>query len=649
VVRKEDTPIPVTPEIAPSDKNKPKRSAKPRREQSQNQSDATIQSHPAPERAQPRLDPDSDPPQAAPVINGAPADSRPKSLYDWDRTQAEDTERAEQLRISRIPFPQPDAKTLTLPKFCEYANKLRELPVAKYARLYVRRWKPVLLPEEKEDAATGLKREGHPSETKLTITKDDLPLNEQRILDTVGVGDYTIRLNDNRLPWDRGTVAHCEKFATIRDYDRYPPTMDITRLDWNDDDNQVYIKWAQSHGVLTRPAQMGKEQADMAQASVVETLTNDGRAERARTDQLHQEARLRSEQEARDAKEALARAQAAAAQTVKVEGPKSSPTPAGELMSVVTAVAELSKSLQPARDDSLSKYLEVQAEREQTQRERDKEDRAELRRTAAAERERADKLQSEMMADFRAKAQAPAPIAPVQLTEIEALERDVKKIVLQKQIYKEMLGRGSVAEEEPRPSSIDKWLEAAPLITPVVGQLVGGIFQTILTGLQVWERNHYNDAVSRKGGDLKMPPTAEKVEPGKPIAPQAPAQTPEQIAQQQQWNQIIGGVQMLAPHLVRFLDKGKSGADLAEFIIENAEEQRTSYDRIRHVAESLVLIGMQLPGTDLEKFMGACRFVFEKIPPLWAKVGGLPTMPQFLADFYNYDAILAKAQEEQQQ
>ena len=45
--------------------------------------------------------------------------------------------------------------------------------------------------------------------------------------------------------------------------------------------------------------------------------------------------------------------------------------------------------------------------------------------------------------------------------------------------------------------------------------------------------------------------------------------------------------------------------------------------------------------------MNAARFCFEKVPNLWAKVGTLPTMSQFLAEFFNYDEILAEAEKEE--
>ncbi len=239
-------------------------------------------------------------PEPTPV-NGI--DLKTSETYEWDRTGSERAEQAKQELISKTPFPVPDAKTLPFPKFCAYWNALIQLPVAKYARIYVRRWFPVLLPEEIEDARTGLRREAHPNERKYTA--EDGPLDEKKLLTEIGVGDYTFRLNDSRRPWDQATIVHGEKLSTMRNWDLYPPVFDQPRLDWDDDANRVYIKWAQSRGKLPQDRDTEKEQADMAQANVVETVMNDARLERARADELQKQAQERAEREAKEAKDAI--------------------------------------------------------------------------------------------------------------------------------------------------------------------------------------------------------------------------------------------------------------------------------------------------------------------------------------------------------
>jgi len=631
----EETPIPITPEVQPAEKKKPKRSAKPKREQPENQLDATIQSHPAPEAPETSPGHASEPPNPAPTVNGAPV----KQVYDWDRTQAEAADRAEQSRIANTPFPLPKENNLAFSEFCGYYNALIESPVGRYVRLYVARWWPVLLPVETVDDF-GNPKDSFPNDLDKPLQAKDGPISQQSMLQMAGVGEYKFRLNDSRRPWKNQTIVSSELDIIDQSlWTMYPPVIDPKRLDMDAKRNQAYIKFARAHGYLPRD---GAEEQNMSTVTAItDRALDEASKERARADQIQQEQLTRARQETEAAKLETARvtaeAEQAKRQAEELKTKIQPGTPAAELLSVVSSVATLANNLKPAPDTSFKDFLALEAERERTRREREKEERDAARESAKIERERADKLQAEVITIRTTPAPAAVATTPPtlvqQFQELEALMGAAKRI--------SKGGSNTEESEEKKPSKVDKWLEAAPIIAPIFGSIVNGVFQTILTGLQVWERNHYNDALARKGDrDLKTPPNAEKVEPGKPIPPQAPTQTAEQIAQQQQWGQIMAGVQMLAPHLIRFLDKGKSGAELAEFVIENADEQRTSYERIRHLADSLLLIGVQIPGgTDLEKFTGACRFVFEKIPALWAKVGTLPTMPQFLSDFYNYDQI----------
>jgi hypothetical protein len=632
----EVTTIPITPEVAPVEKKKPKRSAKPKSEQPENPGNSTIGTPLASE--------------PTPPTNGAP-----QPLHEWDRTGGRDAIIAQRERdaiLSRTPFPVPDGKTLPFPKFCAYWNDLIQQPVSKYARIYVRRWFPVLLPEEIEDERTGLRREAHPNERKYTA--EDGPLDEKKLLTEIGVGDYTFRLNDSRRPWDQATIVHGEKLSTMRNWDLYPPVFDKKRLDWDDDANKVYIKWAQSRNFLPQDRDTEKEQADMAQANVVETVMNDARLERARADQLQKEATDRAEREAKEAKDALAKAQA-----VKPEEPKPA-APASDLLSVVTSVATLAKSLQAPKDDSLSEYLKLQTEREKTERQREHDEREATRKaneaaaaaaalTAAAERKRADDLQAEVLADLKKKVDTPP--APVAVVAPPSRRQMLEDAVAEQNLLKQLAGRGHAAEEE-KPSNIDKWLEAAPLFAPIANGIIGGFFGLCQFGLQTWQQISYNNALAKNGGstDPKPPTTMEKPpEPGKPIPPQPPAQTGEQIAQQQGLNLILAEVAKIISPLQRALNNSKTGDEFAEAMIDFTGDGRADYDKVRNVAETLTRLGFQVPGTPgVEQFKQAAGFLFQHFQDFYKKVVNLPTFGVFLEEFYDYDKIAAQKQQEGQ-
>jgi hypothetical protein len=509
----------------------------------------------------------------------------------------------------------------------------------------------VLLPVVEYDRFNNAK-ESHPSDLKILAT--DGPLSEDLILQLGGVGDYTFRLNDTRRPWEQGTVCQSQ-LETRRLWDTYPPIFDLKRLDYEDKKNQVFIKFARARGILPREDEQERETNDMANAAVADRALDQAAQERARADQIQRDQldRARAEAEAAKAQTAKVEAEAAEAkrQAEELKTKVQPGTPAAELLSVVSSVATLANSLKPPADNSFKEFLALESQREQTRREREKEERDAARESARLERERADKLQAEVIA-IRT---APPPVATAVTappTAVDILQQEVQKKQLLKQLY-----GNPAAEEEEKAGRMDKWVELAPVIAPIAGSLIQGIFQTIFAGLQAWQNIHYNDALSKTGAEPKAPaPMTNQPnqtaapEHGKPIPPTtAPPQTQEQLEKQQQWNVIMAGVQQLAPHLVQSLDDGETGAEFAEFIIRRGPEKRTTYERIRHLAESIAPITGPVPGAnDQEKFLAACRFVFEKIPALWQKIGTLPTMAQFLTDFYNYDEILAKAEEENQ-
>jgi hypothetical protein len=615
----EETAIPVTPEVEPTTKSKSKRSAKPKSEQPEQvekPGESTIETHPAPE-------PD-------PSTNGAA-----KPQYEWDRTAAEREQRQKDLVISRTPFPVPDAKTLPFPKFCEYWNALIKLPVAKYARIYVRRWFPVLLPEEIEDERTGLRREAHPNERKYTA--EDGPLDEKKLLTEIGVGDYTFRLNDSRKPWDQATIVHGEKLSTMRNWDLYPPVFDKKRLDWDDDANRVYIKWAQSRDKL--PQDRDSEKEAMANVTAIDTVLEDARKERERTDRLQAEALARAERDLKEAKDAN-KAQPVPAKTGA----------AAELESIGNVITSLAVAIKPAADTSLSDYLKLQTAREQTEREREKSEREAAREDAKAERTRADNLQAQILADLKEAAkpqpQAAAVTQPAPRTDVDVLEEMVKK----QNLLKQLTGRGgSAAEEEDKPDKLEKYVALLTAGAPIIGQFIQGIFQTGQMLIQTWGTVSYNNSLAKNGAEPKPPTTMEKQpEPGKPMPPQGPPPTPEQQMQAQQMPLILAAVSQIIGPLQRALNNSKTGDEFAESMIDFTADGRADYDKVRNVAETLIRLGMQVPGQPgVEQFKNAAAYLFQQFPAFWNKVGPLPTFGAFLEEFYDYDRIAAEKQKQE--
>jgi len=522
------------------------------------------------------------------------------------------------------------------------------LPEGRYARLYAQRWWPVLLPVEALDDFGNVK-DSFPNDVK--ITAEDGPLSEQLLLQLAGVGEYRLRLNASRRPWKQQTVVFSEVELTDPTlWTLHPPIIEAKRMDLDAKRNQAYIKFARAHGYLPREGEEQKEQADMVSAQITDRALDEASKERARADQIQREQLDRARAEAEAAKNQIARAEAEAAeakrQADELKTKVQPGTPAAELLSVVSSVATLANTLKPA--DSFNQYLALEGEREKTRREKDKEERDAAREAARIERERADKLQAEIIA-FRT-----APPAAVTVATPPTRRQMLEDAVAEQTLLKQLSGRGGHSQEEEVPSKIDKWLELAPIVTPVVGSLIQGIFQLGLAGLQAWQNIHYNDALG-KTGTPKPPETmsnnTQPTEPGKPIPPQAPPLTPEQIAQQQRWNGIMTAATMVVPHMLSSLesDPPESGIEFAEFIIKRGPEKRVSYDKLRNLAEDLKGLGLQVPGAnDLERFINAARFVFEKLPAPMNRICGIPAVPKFLSEFHGYDEWMAEQEERQQ-
>jgi hypothetical protein len=631
-VRREDTTIPVTPEVAAPVKNKPKRAAKPKAEQPENSADFTIGTHPAPEVAPTRPDPSADSPRPAPTPPATPNGSPAKPVYEWDRTPAEALQQQEEERIRKTPFPLPQAKTLPFPQFCEYWNALIQQPISRYARLYIHRWFPACLPVEREDSL-GMKRETFPGEKKLTA--EDGPLSEQKLLDAVGVGDYTIRLNDTRRAFDQQTIVHCEKFCTMRDYDHYPPNFDIERLDWDDESNQVYIKFAQSRGILRRDDEKEKERTDMATEAVLTQLLQQNKQ---LTDQVVNSkpvpvaAPAPTPPPKSDNGEGGAFKAVADLAIAVMNRPQPAAAPASDPMAIVQGVVSMVQSITPKPDTSAAELAKEVVKGKQSSDDR----------MYQLQKEQLDLARQELKearAAVTPVAVTPPPTLAQQFQDLEAVMGAAKRVVKG--------GSSNSEEESSKPSNIDKWLDAAPLIAPIAQSLIGGIFQTIHFGFQTWQQISYNNALIKNGAEPKPPmTTAKSPEPGQPAPPQGPQPTAEQQAQQQQLQLILGQVAKLVGPLNRALQNSKTGAEFAEMVIEFTEEGRADYDRIRNVGETLTRIGMQVPGTGIEQFKAACGYLFQQFPAFYQKVANLPTFGTFLEEFYNFDEISA-AQEEQ--
>jgi hypothetical protein len=125
--------------------------------------------------------------------------------------------------------------------------------------------------------------------------------------------------------------------------------------------------------------------------------------------------------------------------------------------------------------------------------------------------------------------------------------------------------------------------------------------------------------------------------------------TPEQQAQQQQFQSILQQVGLVIGPLNRALQNSKTGAEFALQLIEFSSDGRTDYDKVRNVADTLTRLGMQIPGqTEVERFKNAVGYLFQQAnPEFYKKIVTLSTFGQFLEEFYDYDEIMAEEDRQQ--
>jgi hypothetical protein len=494
----------------------------------------------------------------------------------------------------------------------------------------VQRWWPVLLPVDAMDQF-GNSKESFPTDVK--VTAEDGPLSQQFMLQVAGVGEYKFRLNDSRRPWAQQTVVFSElQVIDPSLWTLHPPIIDPKRLDLEAKRNQAYIKFARAHGYLPHEGAVEKEQADMATETVLTQLLQQNKQ---LTDQVISKpaaAPAPTPQPKSENGDGGALRAMADVVTAALNRPQPAAPPAADPMAMVHGIAGVVHTLMPKPDTASSDLAK------------------EVVKESAAANERVFKMQESALNELRQQvkdAHTTAVVAPVApRSDVDILEEAVKK----QNLVKQLTGRASAAEEESKPSNIDKWLDAMPFIQPIAQSLIGGIFQTIHFGFQTWQTISYNNALSKNGGEPKAPTTMDKPpEPGKPIQPQGPPPTPEQQAQAQQMPLILQGVAKLIGPLQRALNNSKTGDEFAESMIDFTEDGRADYDKVRNVAETLTRIGMQVPGEPgVEQFKQAAGFLFQQFPAFYQKVATLPTFGVFLEEFYDYDKIAAEKQQQEQ-
>lgn len=510
--------------------------------------------------------------------------------------------------------------------------------------VYVQRWHPVMKPVTRVDD-DGRKHVERPNCLKIHL--EDGPITEQLIYQQLGAGDYSFRLNDSRIRLNADPNAATVVYSELkgnRNWNDQPPTLDYKQLDLTDPANASFITWARSRNLLPPEGEQHKQDSDMAQSAVVDNLLDMGKEDRARLDRLQQQQLEKAEREAREAKARIEELEAKLNTPTPVEGKKED----NGIVGTVSALVDIVKAIKPEPDNSLSAYLALQMEREKTQREQDRADRQAAADNAKIERDRADKLQNEILADLRNRANV-APVAPPaqktlleQFQEVEAFQGVAKRIA-----------RGGPGEEEPvKVGMAEKIIEAIPAVAPIIGNLFTLGFQTF----QQWSHNQAVIAIAKGGKTPEPTPAATPAANGQPAAvpadqPMPPTLTPEQVAQQQQFTFYMQMLSMAAPKMLSFLKKDieDPGFQFAAWVIENAPHERADYDAIRELGMEQVTgeHGTLVKQFNLARAKMNILNLVQHHPQLSSAVGPIQSrFDTFLDQFFNYDEIMAEQEQD---
>lgn len=95
--------------------------------------------------------------------------------------------------------------------------------------------------------------------------------NDEDVWNRYGAGDYKFYLNDSGFPGRAKTQLTCY-FAGTREWDKYPPQIELKTLVLDDPKNGSYKRYLEMKGLLHKPEEENEE--DMAREGIIEKLTD---------------------------------------------------------------------------------------------------------------------------------------------------------------------------------------------------------------------------------------------------------------------------------------------------------------------------------------------------------------------------------------
>jgi hypothetical protein len=490
---------------------------------------------------------------------------------------------------SRVP--KPPKRLMEAHALFQYWKSIPEPERSAWFIAYVYRKYPICdvlqpLTREQLDAITR-KKEKAPVSNCGTLVQPLNPDNwELEVYERWGAGDYQIRLNDQHESV-KTTVTECH-IRGLREWDKFPPVLELNQVVLTEETNEPYIRWARLHG-LKFPGDPGTPESvtpaegeEIEMANVVETMA---RQNEALTDKVVAMARERSAPVV-NPPDAQSRGEVAGIETVAAASKKGieilgdamkqanqSQARAADPLEQVKAFAEVARAMAPpapppVQDNSavVLKMMEMQME-------------SQRRSYDALLKMQADNHQAQMTAlnqrlesmERQATEARNAPRTTPEEASLDSFLRIKKKL------------RDAGEDDQPE--------EQEPMWVRLVEKGIDGL-GTVIQGL-----------AAMRGTIPPAAPTVINAEaiPAAP-APQPPKEDPR-----------VNYAKMIHPHLVQAIRQNTPGHEFAAALI--AEAGQGAYD------------GLANGG-----YNGVVSFL-QSHPPLWQELILPPIGPQILEKF----------------
>jgi len=165
--------------------------------------------------------------------------------------------------VSSSTVPKPPAKHFKPGHFSQFTDYLATIPEVEWSHLtiYLYRVWPVIIRQKKDAAAPNY------------IDKYGAPITEDNIRQRWGAGTYNLRLTDaNKSKWGELCAANLQ----ISDnWETCPPVLDPAELDEQHKDNQAYVTWARSKGLMSTQPNPAAGGGDAAMYGLLRELVAD--------------------------------------------------------------------------------------------------------------------------------------------------------------------------------------------------------------------------------------------------------------------------------------------------------------------------------------------------------------------------------------